>query len=223
MAECQSPEDCNDFNDCTDDTCTDRMCEYTPLADGTACDESNECKVGMCASGACDPEPVADGTACGGGAGTCLQGSCVGTFACTDQGIRDAVAVGGGPHGFDCDGPQTVVLEEAVFVDQNVILDGLGNLSLTSERPSGFAEPLFVVQDGSSFELRKLKLSNPLSECLVGGGELKVVDSAFEECGTGIQSGNGALHVENSTFTDAGIRVFGSGWIVDTMIYRGGL
>jgi hypothetical protein len=131
--ECQRDEDCDDGNDCTGNVgmCASGACDYTAVADGTACGEgSNECNVGMCASGACDYTPVVDGTACGGGAGKCQAGSCVGTFACTEQGVRDAIAVGGGPHTFDCDGPRTVVTEAEIVIHNDVILDGEGKLTV---------------------------------------------------------------------------------------------
>ena len=67
--------------------------------------------------GCCDPgteqcvlTPVADDTACdfGGEIGTCVSGMCEMGFPCTEQGILDAIALGGGPHTFACDGPTTV-------------------------------------------------------------------------------------------------------------------
>jgi hypothetical protein len=51
-------------------------------------------------------------------------------FPCTEQGIRDAIAVGGGPHTFDCDGAQTVVTLAEIEIDNDVILDGEGNLTV---------------------------------------------------------------------------------------------
>jgi len=51
-------------------------------------------------------------------------------FPCTEEGIRDAIAVGGGPHPFDCDGPTTVVTEAEIVIDSDVILDGEGNLTV---------------------------------------------------------------------------------------------
>jgi len=81
MPECQNPEDCDDGQECTADVCADGMCEYTPLADGTACDESNECTTGMCASGQCHTTAVQDGSPC---AGETLNGNprggCYGGF-----------------------------------------------------------------------------------------------------------------------------------------------
>ena len=49
-------------------------------------------------------------------------------FPCTEQGIRDAITLGGGPHTFDCDGPTTVVTEAEIVIDNDVILDGEGSL-----------------------------------------------------------------------------------------------
>ena len=128
MPERVSPEDCDDGNECTGNACDDGMCEFPPVADGTACDESNECTVGTCAEGACDSTPVADNTACGDDAGTCQQGSC--RVACDEQGIRDAIAAGGGPYTFACDGPTTVVTDAEIAIDNHVILDAEGNLTI---------------------------------------------------------------------------------------------
>ena len=50
MPECQSPEDCDDGNECTEDTCTDGVCESMAVADGTACDDdASRCRQGTCA------------------------------------------------------------------------------------------------------------------------------------------------------------------------------
>ena len=42
-------------------------------------------------------------------------------FACTEQGILDAIAMGGGPHTFDCTGPTTVVTTDTIVIDNDVI------------------------------------------------------------------------------------------------------
>ena len=49
-------------------------------------------------------------------------------FPCTEQGIRDAIARGGGPNYFDCDGPTHVPIAAQIAIDNDVILDGEGNL-----------------------------------------------------------------------------------------------
>ena len=98
MPRCQIPEDCDDANDCTDDTCVDGTCEYTLRADGTACDESNECTTtGMCAGGECEATPVQDGNPCGGETydghprGDCYGGLCNFVPVSVTFGARDVV------------------------------------------------------------------------------------------------------------------------------------
>jgi hypothetical protein len=49
-------------------------------------------------------------------------------FACTEQGIREAIAHGGGPHFFDCDGPTTVLTAAEIVIDNDVMLDGRGDM-----------------------------------------------------------------------------------------------
>ena len=45
MPECQGPEDCDDGDGCTVDSCTEGMCSYTPADDFTACADSG---AGIC-------------------------------------------------------------------------------------------------------------------------------------------------------------------------------
>jgi len=131
MPECESAENCDDGEDCTTDNCASGVCDNTAVEDGTACDESNECTVGQCAGGACESTPITSGTACGDDAGTCQDGSC--QVACSEQGIRDAIAAGGGPYTFSCDGQQTVVTAEEIIIDNDVILDGEGSLTVDGD------------------------------------------------------------------------------------------
>ena len=49
-------------------------------------------------------------------------------FPCTEQGIRDAIARGGGPIFFDCDGHDGRPTEAEIEINNDVILDGEGNL-----------------------------------------------------------------------------------------------
>jgi hypothetical protein len=51
-------------------------------------------------------------------------------FPCTEQGIRDAIAVGGGPHTFACGDGMTVVTLAEIEIDNEVILDGERNLTV---------------------------------------------------------------------------------------------
>ena len=105
--ECNEDEQCDDFVDCTSDSCssaTSECNESTPVVDGTPC-EGGECQDGQCA----------------------LSGS---VLPCTDQGIRNAIAAGGGPYTFDCDGPTTITTRARILIDNDVILDGEGNITL---------------------------------------------------------------------------------------------
>ena len=57
-------------------------------------------------------------------------------YACTEAGIRQAIADGGGPHYFDCEGPTTIVTSAEIVSDgyyppgAGLILDGEGNITL---------------------------------------------------------------------------------------------
>jgi hypothetical protein len=98
----------------------------------------------------CDYTLVDDGTTCG--EGECLDGVCapVGAFACTEQGIRDAIAEGGGPHFFACDGPTTVVTEAEIVIDNDAILDGRRDLTVDGNK----AHRVFLVLENVTVELR---------------------------------------------------------------------
>ena len=147
---------CDDEDDCTENVCDPGhplVCifpdapEDTPCNEGGVCDgagrcmecnrdehcldDFNECLSPVCDAGTCSTAPLADGTACAGGvchAGDCaLNGSVV---PCTEQGIRNAIAAGGGPYAFDCDGPTVVTTVEEITIDNDVVLDGGGNLAV---------------------------------------------------------------------------------------------
>ena len=77
-AECQLDTDCDDQNECTQNACAAGLCDYRPVADGTACDHGNECTASICINGACSFTPVEDGTTCSAGRlpGRCADGRC---------------------------------------------------------------------------------------------------------------------------------------------------
>ena len=83
-------------------------------------------------------------------------------FPCTEQGIRDAIAEGGGPHTFACDGPQTVVTAGEIVIYNDVTLDGEGKL--TVDGGGEHADPLddhrvFSVTEGVTAELRRFTVT----------------------------------------------------------------
>jgi hypothetical protein len=112
---------------------------------------------------------------CGGGEGG---------FPCAGQGIRDAIAEGGGPHTFACDGPTTVVTEAEIVIDNDAILDGEGNLTVYGDED----HRVFSVPQGVTAELRGLS---------VRGGSALVGD-VLEVYGGGIEN-SGELTLINST------------------------
>jgi hypothetical protein len=149
------------------------------------------CEVGACQSGSC--EPIAS------------------VFPCTEQGIRDAIAAGGGPHAFDCDGPTTVTIESPIEIDNGVILDGQGNLEVNGNRKLR----VFTVLANVTVELRRLTVSGGATN-FAGGGILNrgtaivmsctVSGNMAEFSGGGIGNGDpgheGKLTIIDSTISE---------------------
>jgi hypothetical protein len=83
-------------------------------------------------------------------------------FPCTEQGIVDAIAEGGGPHTFACDGPTTVVTESEIIIDNDVALDGEGNLTVDGNSialPEEDQHVVFVVASGVTADLRRMMVT----------------------------------------------------------------
>jgi hypothetical protein len=137
-----------------------------------------------------------DGTVCS--EGECLAGGCgrLGAFACTEQGIRDAIAQGGGPHFFACDEAAPVVLSEEIVIDNDVVLDGEGELVLKGIRSGAIA-----VEPERSVELRAIRaIAEGYGQSISNRGSLEVVNSTVE----GVTNEEGTL-----TLTDTEVRRFG--------------
>jgi hypothetical protein len=189
MPQCQSPEDCEDDNECTDDTCLAGVCEFMAVPDPTGPEEPGD--------------PPGDGTTCGYYAGTCEAGSCVGTFACTEAGIREASAAGAGPHNFDCDGPTTIVTEAEIVIEANsdVILEG-NELTVDGDDD----HRVFSVAPGATVELHGFTVTGGAARDVGGGiannGTLTLVDCTIfansAVAGGGIDN-EGTLTLTNST------------------------
>ena len=181
---CETAQDCNDNNDCTRDACdtANGTCSNTPLADGALCEG------GVCERGSCGP--IAS------------------VFACTEQGIRDAIAEGGGPHAFDCNGPTTVAIEEGqIIIDNDVVLDGLGNLEVDG---MGVTR-VFMIEEGMSAELRRLGVTGGNTNAFGGGilnlGSATLIDCVVSESRTDLFGGgisNGDVgHQAQMTIVDS--------------------
>jgi len=88
-----------------------------------------------------------------------------GSFPCTEQGVRQAVAQGGGPHTFQCAGPTVVVTDSEIGTDRYVKLDGSGNLTLDGNG----SHRLFSVPANATLELRGLTLTHGFAASALGG------------------------------------------------------
>ena len=153
------------------------ICEPRCVSDAH-CDDFNDCTVDRClASGACELFPQQDGTVCAGG--TCEAGECnlnALEMPCTEQGVRNAARIGGGPFTFECGGPTTVVVNSGkeITVEKDVRMDGGGNLTIASA-PSTYG--VVLVNEGVVAELTRLTLAGiynygtlRLSDSLLTGG-----------------------------------------------------
>jgi len=111
---------------------------------------------------------------------------------CSEQGIRNAIAAGGDePYTFDCDGTTPVVTQGAIVINNNVILDGAGKLTVTS---SGL-NPIFIVEEEVTAELHRLTVT--------GGAPLPLPSEKIGEfpAGSGILN-NGTLTMTNCTVSN---------------------
>jgi hypothetical protein len=172
------PIECDDdHSECTTDTCNPATgCEYTPLADGTPC------AGGTCQAGLCE-----------------LAGT---TLPCSEQAIKNAIAAGGGPYTFDCDGPTTIPTS-GIEVHNDVILDGEGHLTLHGH---GTVAAVTVSEDTTA-ELRGLTVTGA-SGCQIycaavwNQGTLTLTDVTITQNDYGIFSPGTSLTVVNSTVSE---------------------
>jgi hypothetical protein len=155
-----------------------------------------------------------DGGVGGDGGDGGVGGSIGEAFPCTEQGIRDAIALGGGPHTFDCNGPTTIATSATTWVNNDVILDGRGDLTLTvAEDGGGRGDIVVWVGEGVTAELRGFTITGgePWTSCtiLAGGiynaGALKLIDCTISG-NAGIAGGGiyntGTLLLQNSTVSE---------------------
>lgn len=136
-------------------------------------------------------------------------------FLCDEAGILAAIAAGGGPHTFACAGPTTVTTSAEIVIDNDVILDGEGNLIVDGND----THRVFSVATGVTAELRNLTITGGFSTGNSGGienlGTLTVVNCTVsqnraENAGGGITS-FGTLTVANSNISDNTAVGFGGG------------
>ena len=90
-----APDDCDDDNPCTRDTCTAQTgCQHAPLADGEGCpngdlcDGNETCQAGVCTPGTplvCNDDSVCTNDSCSPAAGCVFQDTCDDGNACSDD------------------------------------------------------------------------------------------------------------------------------------------
>lgn len=107
-------------------------------------------------------------------------------FPCTEQGILDAIALGGGPHTFDCDGPTVVQTQDEIMIDNDVILDGEGSLILDG----ALNHRLLQVEANVTAELRGMTLTNGVSVV----GAIYIYPSGSLVLRNAVVSGNASSH-----------------------------
>jgi hypothetical protein len=124
----------------------------------------------------------------GGGGGDGGSGGMTGQeFPCTEQGILDAIAEGGGPHTFGCNGPQTVVTKAEILIDNDVILDGEGNLTVDGNDD----HDVFAVAEGVTAELQGFAVTNGADDpSISGAGGIRIRANATLRLTNSIVSGN---------------------------------
>jgi len=137
-------------------------------------------------------------------------------FPCTEQGIRDAIIEGGGPHFFSCDGPTAIA---ALFaINNDVILDGEGKLEtdsievfaeVTAELRGFHMRDQFIWADrGGVTNYGDLRLSNCSVAGFSGGGVFN--DGALMLVNSRV-SGNWHVGIwNNGTLTITGSSVSGN-------------
>lgn len=145
------------------------------------------------------------GTAGAGGMGGDDGGGLL--WPCTEQGIRDAIEAGGGPHTFACDGPTIVTTEATVEVDNDVILDGEGDLIVDGDQ----SHQVFRIARSVAVTLRGMTITGGHA-VFAGAGinnegnltleDCRIVENRSDEIAAAIYSidyvGGGGLEIANS-------------------------
>ena len=202
------------------------------IEDAQCASELNDCMIGTCdsAAGKChDPIAAPDGTPCAGG--VCDAGSCALTgltMPCSEHGIRNAIAAGGGPYTFDCDGLNTVLVRRSFDIERDVVLDGEGALTVDGGMNPFRQDDVFGISENATAVIRGFAILRgvvrnhgvlTLEDCLVSSniigidnyGQLTMARSAITNNESGITNVGELTIVESAiTNNDVGIRVSGT-------------
>jgi hypothetical protein len=130
-----------------------------------------------------------------------LSGS---VLPCTEHGIRNAITAGGGPYTFDCQGATTITTRAEIVIDNNVVLDGQGTLTLDGNG----THRVFSVARRVLAELHGFTISN--------GSATKRVD--HHSCG-GLMNA-GTLELESSEVSSNSAASGGGGGICNSGVLQ---
>ncbi len=155
-------------------------------------------------------------------------GSTGDVFSCSEQGLRDAIAQGGGPHTFNCAGPELIITDSEIIIDNDVILDGGGNLIVDGNQH----HRVFLVAQDVTATLRRFAVTRGSASVGGGiynqGGTLTVADSVItgseaDFAGAGIHNPSGSLTLLRSSIranqgaaTSAGGGIYNGGTLTIT-------
>jgi len=112
---------------------------------------------------------------------------------CTEEGVRGAIAAGGGPYAFDCDAPTTVVTTAEIVIDRDVTLDGEGLLAVDAD----YKHRVFSVGEGVTAELQRIYVKRGVSQHgggIANAGSLTIRGGAVDDCITDLFWGNPSGH-----------------------------
>ncbi len=133
----------------------------------------------------------------GGSDVVCVDSVC----SCDEAGIRAAVAEGGGPFAFDCDGPTSVVTDAEIAIDRDVILDSEGSLTVDGNE----AHRVFSVATDITAELRRFTVGGGNTEFgggIFNQGNLTLTNSTVSGNTAGADGG-GIFNQGNLTLTNS--------------------
>ena len=153
------------------------------------------CALGVMPSVGCSETTGAGGSGGDGGIG----GGMGDTFPCTEQGLRDAIAKGGGPHTFSCNGP--VMTRAALVIDNDVILDGEDGLTIDGQDD----HRVFLVTQGVAAELRRMTVTKGLAGVLGGGGILNQGDLTLTAATVSGNRGGGIINEGTLSMADSSV------------------
>ncbi len=173
MPECVTAADCDDGDECTIDACTEGICENPTAFDGFFC-EGGYCEAGLCA-------PLTS------------------LYPCTEEGILQALEAGSGPHGFDCEGEKTITTTEEIIIGNDVILDGLGDVTV-----SGAGTHRVFVVNNVDAELRRMTVTEGLG---TDGGGIQLKFGATFRLASAEVTGNTATFNGGGIFAERGGRL----------------